>query len=95
MVYSLNSVPPKTYQLAVYLFQTLFEINIHQFHFPWMKYRLDTLHVTKIINRNTIVNTFCTIESGTNVPLRLLIFWLSWGYDLIPDSIEPIYVVYV
>ena len=33
----------------------------------------------------------CTLESGINVPLRLLIFWLfSRGYGLIPDFIEPI-----
>ena len=32
-----------------------------------------------------------TLESGINVPLRLLNFWLfSRGYSLIPDFIEPI-----
>ena len=35
-----------------------------------------------------------TLESGINVALRLLIFWLfSKGYGLIPDSIDPILVV--
>ena len=35
-----------------------------------------------------------TLESGINIALRLLIFWLfSRGYGLIPDSIEPILVV--
>jgi hypothetical protein len=33
------------------------------------------------------------LESGINIALRLLIFWLfSRGYGLIPDSIEPILV---
>ena len=35
-----------------------------------------------------------TLESGLNIALCLLIFWLfSRGYGLIPDSIEPILVV--
>ena len=37
-----------------------------------------------------------TLESGINIPLGLLIFWLfSRGYGLIPDFIEPIYVTRV
>ena len=36
----------------------------------------------------------CTLESGINIALRLLIFWFySRGYGLIPDSIEPILVL--
>ena len=39
--------------------------------------------------------TNSTLESGINIPLRLLIFWLfSRGYGLIPDSIKPILVVW-
>ena len=38
-----------------------------------------------------LVTRLSTLESGINVPLHLLIFWLfTRGYDLIPDFIELI-----
>ena len=62
----------------------------HQQQMPTLKTK-NQLHPVHVHYCPTKVST---LESGINVSLCLLIFWLfSRGYGLIPDSIEPIWVV--
>ena len=60
-----------------------------------LELKIEHLTQSRVCERITVNHFYwITLDSGINIALRLLIFWLfSRGYGLIPDSIEPILVV--
>ena len=60
-----------------------------------LELKIEYLTQSRVCERITVNHFYwITLDSGINIALRLLIFWLfSRGYGLIPDSIEPIWVV--